>query len=145
MTSYIEAQTLTIDTLDQLDQAARQFSRQLQPGDVVALQGDLGAGKTTFSQRLLKHCGVTDVVKSPTYTLYETYRVNEQGYVHMDLYRLTDPEELFFMGIEDLLDGRQIVLVEWPDKGRGVLPDAKWILSFQLNGLNRTLTTTSNS
>lgn len=145
MTSYIEAQTLTIDTLDQLDQAARQFSRQLQPGDVVALQGDLGAGKTTFSQRLLKHCGVTDVVKSPTYTLYETYRVNEQGYVHMDLYRLTDPEELFFMGIEDLLDGRQIVLVEWPDKGRGVLPDAKWILSFQLNGLNRTLTKTSNS
>jgi len=145
MTSYIDKQTLTIDTLDQLDQAARQFAQQLQPGDVVALQGDLGAGKTTFTQQLLKHCGVTDVVKSPTYTLYETYQVNGQGYVHMDLYRLTDPEELFFLGIEDLLDGRHIVLVEWPDKGQGVLPPANWTLVFQLTGLNRTLTITSNS
>ena len=145
MTSYIETQHLAVDTLEQLNQAAGQFSEQLNPGNVVALQGDLGAGKTTFSQMLLKHCGVTDVVKSPTYTLYEQYQVGEQGYVHMDLYRLTDPEELFFMGIEDLLDGRQILLVEWPDKGKGVLPEADWTLVFQLSGLNRTLTITSNS
>ncbi|MFC3195392.1 tRNA (adenosine(37)-N6)-threonylcarbamoyltransferase complex ATPase subunit type 1 TsaE [Marinicella sediminis] len=145
MKSSIEPRTFQIDTLDQLSAVARQLSCEIPPGTVVYLQGDLGAGKTTFTQLLLKSCGITEVVKSPTYTMYETYQTAEQTYVHMDLYRLTDPEELYFLDIEDLLDPAHIVLIEWPGKGKGVLPAADWVLEFVLNGLNRTLTITSNS
>ena len=133
----------SVDTLEELQQVAIELSHLIRPGDVIHLIGDLGAGKTTFCQYFLAANGVTDSVKSPTYTLYETYQHNSRHYVHMDLYRLTDPEELFFLGIEDLIDGENILLVEWPDKGQGVLPEANWILAFSLQNLNRTLTITS--
>lgn len=132
-----------IDTLQQLASVAHELKALFKPGDVVYLEGDLGAGKTTFSQMFLKACGVKEAVKSPTYTLFETYQAGQQSFVHMDLYRLTDPEELYFLGIEDLINGRNILLVEWPDKGRGVLPEADWVLKFSLNQLNRNLTITS--
>jgi len=132
-----------IDSLELLEQQAKKIAGILKPGDVVYLLGDLGAGKTTFTQMLLKACGVREHIKSPTYTLYETYQIGDMSFVHMDLYRLSDPEELFFLGIEDLLDDRRIVVIEWPEKGRGVLPQADWVLEFNLNKLNRTLTITS--
>ena len=62
----------------------------------------------------------------------------------MDLYRLSDPEELYFLGLEDLLNGTNILLVEWPDKGLGVIPAADWVLSFLLDGQQRTLKITSD-
>jgi tRNA threonylcarbamoyladenosine biosynthesis protein TsaE len=61
----------------------------------------------------------------------------------MDLYRLTDPEELYFLGIEDLINGNHVVLIEWPSKGLGVLPAANWILEFKLNKSERSLHITS--
>jgi len=131
-----------VNTLSQLKAVAEELSGQVKPGELLYLIGDLGAGKTTFTQYFLKACGVKEHVKSPTYTLYETYQMAEQQYVHMDLYRLTDPEELYFLGIEELINGQHIILVEWPSKGRGVLPAADWILDFQLEHLNRTLTIT---
>ncbi|MGJ8662298.1 MAG: tRNA (adenosine(37)-N6)-threonylcarbamoyltransferase complex ATPase subunit type 1 TsaE [Marinicella sp.] len=133
-----------IQTLTELAQAADTFSRQFSAGDVIYLEGDLGTGKTTFTQYLLAKCGVQGHVKSPTYTLYETYQSSDHKFIHMDLYRLTDPEELYFLGIEELLDGKQVMLIEWPEKGQGVLPKPDWILSFILENLNRTLTITSN-
>ena len=136
--------THAIDTLDQLQALAKQFSQQVNPGEVIYLDGDLGSGKTTFSQLFLQACGVTGHVKSPTYTLYESYQVQQQNYIHMDLYRLSDPEELYFLGLEDLVNGSNILLVEWPDKGRGVIPKADWVLSFLLDGQQRTLKITSD-
>lgn len=133
-----------IDTLDQLQALAKDFSQQVNPGEVIYLDGDLGSGKTTFSQFFLKACGVAGHVKSPTYTLYESYQVQQQCYIHMDLYRLSDPEELYFLGLEDLVSGSNILLVEWPDKGRGVIPAADWVLSFLLDGQQRTLKITSD-
>ena len=135
--------THPITELSQLKELAFQLKDKVQAGEVVYLLGDLGAGKTTFAQLFLKACGVVESVKSPTYTLYETYQAGEKHFVHMDLYRLTDPEELYFLGIEDLLNQRNIILLEWPDKGAGVMPDADWLLEFNLNKLNRTLTITS--
>ncbi len=136
-------ETHDINTLLELQQVAVKMGKSFEPGDVIYLIGDLGAGKTTFCQYLLQACGVTETVKSPTYTLYETYQGDDHKYVHMDLYRLTDPEELFFLGIEELVNGDNILLVEWPDKGRGVMPEANWILAFSMQNLNRTLTITS--
>ncbi|MCX7555132.1 tRNA (adenosine(37)-N6)-threonylcarbamoyltransferase complex ATPase subunit type 1 TsaE [Marinicella sp. S1101] len=132
-----------VKNLSQLRDVATAFKSSLKPGAVIYLAGDLGAGKTTFTQNLLAACGVKEHVKSPTYNLYETYQGSDLGFVHMDLYRLTDPEELYFLGIEDLIDGQQVLLVEWPDKGAGVMPKADWMLLFEAQNLNRTLTITS--
>ena len=134
---------INISSISQLKTIAKQLAQQFKAGDVIYLLGDLGAGKTTFTQLLLRFCGVKETVKSPTYTLYENYQGKENSFVHMDLYRLTDPEELFFLGIEDLINGNHVVLIEWPSKGLGVLPAANWILEFKLNKSERSLHITS--
>lgn len=133
-----------VSTLPQLEQVAQKLNEQLKAGDLIFLQGDLGMGKTTFTQFLLKAAGIKEHIKSPTYTLFESYKSGSKTFIHMDLYRLTDPEELYYLGIEDLINGQNVVLIEWPDKGNGVLPQASWSLQFKGNINNRTLTITSH-
>mgnify|MGYP001619757620 CR=1 FL=1 len=89
---------------------------------VVYLHGDLGAGKTTLARGCLRALGVSGAIKSPTYTLMEPYELAGLTVLHMDLYRLKDPRELFNLGLDDYPPASTLWLVEWPEKGGALLP-----------------------
>jgi tRNA threonylcarbamoyladenosine biosynthesis protein TsaE len=93
-------------------------------GAVVYLQGDLGAGKTTCVRALLRTLGVTGLVRSPTYTLVETYELAALTCVHVDLYRVQVLAEVDELGLRDWVGPGCLLLVEWPEKGGDVLPPA---------------------
>lgn len=103
---------------------AAQIARALGEGGVIHLEGDLGAGKTTFARALLQALGVGERIKSPTYSLVESYRVGTLDIHHLDLYRIGDAGELEWLGLADLADGPTLMLVEWPERGAGALPAA---------------------
>lgn len=108
-------------------------------GGLLYLDGTLGMGKTTLSQAVIAACGWPGRVTSPTYTLVEPYEGERLTLVHVDLYRLADPEELEFLGLRDYLGPATAWLVEWPERGAGVLPEADVVVHFTEAGTGRAL------
>ena len=106
---------------------------------LVCLSGELGAGKTTFCRGILRGLGHTGAVKSPTFTLVEPYQVNGAQVFHFDLYRLSDPNELEYIGVDDYLGSGGLVLVEWPERAGGTLPESDLTLVIQVQDHGRRL------
>jgi tRNA threonylcarbamoyladenosine biosynthesis protein TsaE len=104
---------------------------------MIYLSGELGTGKTTLVRGFLRARGYQGSVKSPTYTLLEPYLINDIQLIHIDLYRLADPDELEFIGLRDLLTEQTILLIEWPERGRGILPEPDVIVVLNYKGEGR--------
>ncbi|MBT9567302.1 MAG: tRNA (adenosine(37)-N6)-threonylcarbamoyltransferase complex ATPase subunit type 1 TsaE [Thiobacillus sp.] len=113
------------------------FASQVAPGLTIYLEGDLGAGKTTLVRGLLRALGYNGRVKSPTYTLVESYSLHAFELYHFDLYRMHDPREWLDAGFRDVDDGHAVSLIEWPEKAAGWLPPPDVMIRLQIAGDSR--------
>lgn len=117
----VRAQTTTTSNPDQTRALAGELRAALAPGAVVALYGGLGAGKTCFVQGLAEAFGVREPVTSPTFTLVNEYD-GEIRFFHVDLYRVTSPEEAIDFGLEETMNGPGITAIEWAERAESILP-----------------------
>ena len=117
---------------------ARQLAAELGPGDVICLEGDLGAGKTTFTQGLAAALGVRGRVTSPTFCIVQEHAADPSAggtvplLVHMDLYRLHGEDDVLAIGWEDYLSRGAVLFVEWPDRAGDLIPASAWHVSLAL-------------
>ena len=101
----------------------KRIAEHLEPGDLIALTGNLGAGKTTLTKAIAEGLGISEMVTSPTFTIVQEYRSGRLPLYHFDVYRLNRPEELFEIGYEDYFFGDGVCIVEWADQIRELMPD----------------------
>jgi len=106
------------------EEFAFRLAQSLQPGSVLALHGDLGAGKTVFSRGFARGLGITEPVSSPTYTIVQEYALDRGGYLfHLDLYRIDNEEAALAFAVDEYLNApKSYVLLEWPERIAGILP-----------------------
>ncbi|MBD3652869.1 tRNA (adenosine(37)-N6)-threonylcarbamoyltransferase complex ATPase subunit type 1 TsaE [Kangiella sp.] len=109
----------------------------------IYFKGELGAGKTTLVRGILRGFGYQGATKSPTYTLVEPYELVGLTIYHFDLYRLADPEELEFIGIREYQQPDSIMLIEWPDKGEGMIPRSDLMIELDYKDDGRKVTLSS--
>ncbi len=115
----------------------KSIAAELLPPTLITLSGDLGVGKTLLARAVIQALGYAGAVKSPTYTLVETYCLEGWRIAHLDLYRLHDPDELHYIGFRDLLDTQDLLLIEWPEKAADELPQADLAIHIAYAGSAR--------
>jgi tRNA threonylcarbamoyladenosine biosynthesis protein TsaE len=122
--------TYKVSSVEETWKLAREFADKLRPGDVVCLEGDLGAGKTTFTQGLAAYLGAKKAVTSPTFCLVVEHSTDKFLLVHMDLYRLHDEDDVLTIGWEDYLQRGAVLFVEWSERAGSLIPPEAWHISL---------------
>jgi tRNA threonylcarbamoyladenosine biosynthesis protein TsaE len=134
----MEEWSLMTDSTDETMKLAEKLAEVVQPGDVITLEGDLGAGKTSFTKGFAKGLGVKRVVNSPTFTIIKEYKGRIPLY-HMDVYRMEDETE--DLGLEEYFYGEGVSVVEWPSMILSQLPEDRMVISlFRTGETNRKIT-----
>lgn len=110
-------------TLEELREWGEAFGAGRIAGDIIALEGELGAGKTTLAQAICRGVGITKDVTSPTFALVNQYEGERGSVYHLDLYRLSGPADLTNLGWDDIVNSPSLVIIEWPDRAGSRLPD----------------------
>jgi len=123
----------TVHSLEETWRVAAEVAEQLTPGMVLALSGDLGAGKTTFMQGVAFALGVKRPITSPTFTLCQEYQTPKFKLVHMDLYRLNGPDDLLTIGFPEHLESGAVVALEWPERGGDLIPQTALHIMLSLS------------
>lgn len=116
---------IQLNSLEQTRRLAECLAAFLTPGMVLCLTGDLGAGKTTFTQALAKAMGVSEPVTSPSFTIVHEYHSGRVPIYHMDVYRIEDPTELEDFGFDEYFAGTAVVVVEWGERVESMLPESR--------------------
>ncbi|RYU79061.1 tRNA (adenosine(37)-N6)-threonylcarbamoyltransferase complex ATPase subunit type 1 TsaE [Hymenobacter persicinus] len=128
-------QHFTIASLDDLPRVAAQVQAALPGHSIVLLEGEMGAGKTTFIKALCRQLGVQDDVSSPTFALVNEYRDGRnQPIYHFDFYRLDDPQEAVNIGAQEYFDSGYLCLIEWPSRVEALLPPDRLLLTLTVTG-----------
>ena len=130
---------IVTDSEPELEAVGSELAKSLNFGDIIFLEGELGAGKTTVSRGILRGFGYWGIVASPTYTLLELYDLTVHRVAHFDLYRITATKDLEGIGFRDYLDGQTICLFEWPENGAGYLPAPTLRIILEYAGVGRTI------
>ena len=121
------------------------LARLLRGEGVIHLSGGLGVGKTTLCRGILRAMGHSGAVKSPTFTLVEPYQISDSEVYHFDLYRLADPGELEYIGIDEYFGNNKLCLIEWPEKAIGYLPQHDLDITIDVLGEKRIIGVRPNS
>jgi tRNA threonylcarbamoyladenosine biosynthesis protein TsaE len=132
-------ESIVTDSEPDLEAVGLTVAKSLNSGDVVFLEGELGAGKTTVSRGILRGFGYQGIVASPTYTLLELYDLTAHRVAHFDLYRITAAKDLEGIGFRDYLDGQIICLIEWPENAAAFLPAPNLRIILGYAGVGRTV------
>jgi len=136
---------ITLKSFEETEAFGASIAKAVMAPCSIALQGDLGAGKTTFARGFLQALGHKGNVKSPTYTILEPYQIADITINHFDLYRLADPEELELIGAHEMFAEDTINLIEWPEQGAGWLPEMDLWLKIEHLENGRRFCLSSNS
>jgi len=128
-TFELKDQTVFSDSREATEMLGEALARALRPGCVVALYGNLGAGKTVFARGFARGLGITDAVSSPTYTIVQEYPLPKENggyFYHLDLYRIADEHAALGFGADEFLDDpASYALLEWPERIQGILPPGR--------------------
>lgn len=144
MPEQVQKTFVLIDEEDTLA-IGRAYAQCLKAPMVIFLEGDLGAGKTTFVRGVLQGLGASDAVLSPTYTLVEEYSTNDFVVHHLDLYRLTKPQDLEGLGFRDRVGHESVVFIEWPERAESHLPEPDHRIQLSYRDEGRALLILSDS